>query len=79
MPLQVRASRLQHEVVMIGYEAIGKTEGIEAFEGLAQDFEQHLLVVIVFEDGIAPVTASARVLERTRRFCSQNDRGIENE
>lgn len=62
---------LEHEVVVIGHQAIRETSGIETFQGLSNDIEERPSVSVVFEDRLTPVAARGYVIERTREFQSQ--------
>lgn len=56
------------EVIVVVHEAVGVTEPIEAFYSLAEDREEKLAVVVIFEDGRPCVAARGNVIDSTGEF-----------
>ena len=58
------APRPQHQVPVIGHEAVSQDSHPDAFPHLAQDAFKGLIVLIRLEDGLARVGAIERVINQ---------------
>ena len=65
---QVRAARVQHEVIVIAHQAIGQHMRTKALTALLQYAEQRSPVAVVLENRLAPVAAGGDVVDRTREL-----------
>jgi len=56
------------EVIVVIHQAVGVTEPVEAFYRLAEDGEEKMAVVVIFEDVRPCVAARGNVIDSTREF-----------
>jgi hypothetical protein len=70
-PRQVRAARVQHEVIVIAHQAIGEHLHVKALHTLLQHAEQRSTVAVDLEDRLAPVAARCEVVDRIRELDAQ--------
>jgi hypothetical protein len=64
---QIRIRRLHQEMVVIGHQAVGMAEPVEALTGRCEDVEKRYTVIVdVSEKDAAPLVATRRdMVQRT--------------
>ena len=65
MPRQVRAARVQDEVVVVAHQTVCKHLRIEALQALLDDGQELSAVLIVGEYAFAPVTTRSDMVDGT--------------
>ncbi len=70
-PRQVRAARVQHEVILIAHQAIVQHLLVRVVHALLQYAEQGSTVAVVLENWLALVAAGGDVVARPRELDAQ--------
>ena len=70
-PRQVRAARVQHDVIVIAPKAIGQHLRVKALHALLQHAEQRSPVAVVLENWLVLVAAGGDVVARPRELDAQ--------
>jgi len=68
---QIPLPGVQHEVVVVGHQAVGQGLGIEARECLRHNRQQTLPVLVIDENVLAAVAAGGGVIDGTAEFDAQ--------
>ena len=68
---EVRIRRLYHQMVVIAHQTVGMANPVKPFHHLRQYLEKTLSILIIFVDGLVPVSAGSYMIKRTIELNAQ--------